>query len=146
MALNLAALTSGIQSVCADPADSAGGCAQAWADAMGDYAATVVPPSTTVVLAKQALAAALAGAFASPTAAPGMESAFATFAVSVGAGMAPAFVAAPPPSPVGFASLFAQPPPATHAAAAAALAARVQAWMVTATATPAAGGAPIPWS
>jgi hypothetical protein len=139
-------LESGIESVCSNPGPSSAACAAQWAQAMGDYTQTVAPPSLTVQAAVAALTGALSGAFASPVAAPGMESAFGAFAATVGAGMAPAFVAAPPPRPVGFASLFAQPPPVSHSAAAASMTALLDGWMRTATATPASGGAPIPWT
>lgn len=145
MALNRASLESGIVEVCTAPADSAGGCAQQWAEAMGEYAAAVVPASPAVAGAVAALAGSLAGAFASPAAAAGMEQAFATFAATVGAGMA-GFVPTPPPTPVGFASQFAQPPPLTGSAAASSMANLIDAWFRKGTATPVAGGAPISWS
>ena len=144
MALNRAALESGIAEVCTAPAGDAAGCAQQWADAMGEYASAIVPVSPAVAGAVATLAGSLAAAFSSPAAAPGMESAFKAFAATVGAGMA-GFVPTPPPSPVGFASLFGQPPPATGAAAASSMANLIDAWMRTGTATP-PGGSPIPWS
>lgn len=145
MPLNIAGLQSALSSQFANPASSSSGCAQQWADAMTQYAAAVVPPSLTVSAAGSALAASLVVAFATPAAAPGMESAFAAFAASVGAGMAPAFVGAPPPRPVGFASQFLLPSP-THAAAAASIAALIDGWARSGTATPALGGPPIPWT
>jgi hypothetical protein len=69
----------------------------------------------------------------------------ATFAATVGGGMA-GFVAVPPPAPVGFGDQFAQPHPATHAEAASAITTIVDAWMRTGTATPTAGGPPVNWS
>lgn len=112
---------------------------------MVSYASGVVPASLSVSAAGTTLATSLAGAFATPFAAPGMETAFAAFAASVGAGMAPAFLAAPPTRPVGFASQFAGPAPETHADAAASVASLVDGWMRTATATPSGGGPPTPW-
>ncbi len=145
MPLNISALQNGIQTVSQSPAPDIAGCAQQWASAATQYATAVVPPSLTVSAAGSALTAALAGAFATPLAAPGMESAFAAFAASVGVGMAPAFVAAPPPRPVGFATQFALPPPPTAAAAASAVTTLIDTWMRSATATPAVGGSPVPW-
>lgn len=59
-----------------------------------------------------------------------MESAFATFAVTVGGGMA-GYAPTPPPSPVGFASQFGGPKPETAAAAASAIASLIDTWMKT---------------
>jgi hypothetical protein len=75
-----------------------------------------------------------------------METAFATFATALATGMAPAFVAVPPPAPIGFATLFAKPYPTTHAAAAQAVSDAIDVWMKTGTATPAAGGSPQNWA
>lgn len=121
-------------------------CAQLWADAVKDYAASVVPPSTSLAVAASALEAAFTTVFAAPAAVSGLESAFTAFGASLGLGMAPAFVAVGPPGPVGFATLFTQPYPSTHAAAAAAVSGAIDTWMRTGTATPAAGGGPTPWS
>ncbi len=147
MAVNPAALQSRLASNFANPGSSFADCAQQWADAMVEYASAVVPPSTTVAAAGLALKASLASAFAIPGAAlPAMDPAFTTFATTVGAGMAAAgFIGAPPPSPVGFASLVGTTSP-THAAAAANVAGKIQTWFVTGTATPSVGGPPIPWT
>jgi hypothetical protein len=144
MPLNSAALQSGILAVCSSPGPSVAACAQQWADAMGNYASGVIPPSLTVDAAKSALVGALTSAFAT-FAPPAMETAFAAFAATVGAGMAPGFVATPPPRPVGFAALAAPPAPLSHADAAARTATLIDTWMRSATATPAAGGSPSPW-
>lgn len=146
MPLNTPGLESALVTLAANPPPTVGGCAAAWANAMGTYANAIVPPSTTVAAAVSALQSALTTAFGSPAAAPGMESAFAAFATTVGGGMAPAFVATPPPSPVGFAAQFAGTKPATHAAAGAQLRTKIDTWMRTGTATPSGGGAPVPWS
>lgn len=145
MPLDTAGLQPDIEALASSPGETVAACATQWANAMGDYAASVVPASTTVSAATSALQTALAGAFASPAAAPGMESAFSAFAASVGLGMAPAFVATPPPGPVGFAAQFLVQPP-THAAAATAIAGLIDVWMRTGTATPSGGGPPVPWS
>jgi hypothetical protein len=147
MAVNVAALQSTLASNFANPGSSFADCAQQWADAMVSYASTVVPPSTTVAVAGQALRTSLAGAFATAGGAlPLMDPAFMTFATSVGAGMAGAgFVGAPPPLPIGFASLAGTFSP-SHDAAAAVVAGKIQAWFVTGTATPVVGGPPVPWT
>lgn len=144
MPLASSKLQSGILGVCSSPADTAAGCAQQWAQAMGDYAAGIVPPSTTVPVAQSALASALAGAFVTPFAAPLMEAAFAAFAASVGGGQI-GFVPVPPPRPVGFAALLAVIAP-THADAASAVTALVDSWMRSGSSTPLVGGSPVPWS
>lgn len=144
MPLNSGKLRAGILDVCSNPAETAAGCAQQWAQAMGDYAAGIVPPSATVTAARSALATALAGAFATPFAAPLMEIAFAAFAVTVGGGQV-GFVPVPPPRPVGFAALLAVIAP-THADAATAVTTLVDTWMRSGSSTPVAGGSPVPWS
>lgn len=139
-------LSSGLAELAADPPATAAGCAQAWADAVRAYAAAVVPASTTVTAAAATLAGALSSAFQSSAAAPQMETAFTAFAASVGAGMAPAFVAVPPSGSVGFAAQFGGAMPATHAEAGDAIATRIDNWLKTGTATPAGGGAAVSWS
>ena len=75
-----------------------------------------------------------------------MESAFSTFAVTVGGGMA-GFVPTPPPAPVGFASQFAGPKPATAAAASSAIASLIDTWMKTGLSTLVAPpNTVVPWS
>ena len=124
----------GLEPICSAPPATAAACAQAWADAMEAYAADIVPPSTTVSAASTTLAGALTTAFQSPAAAPGMETAFAAFAATVGGGMV-GWAATPPPAPVGFATQFAGPKPTTHAAAASTIAGLIHSWMTTGTAT-----------
>jgi hypothetical protein len=75
-----------------------------------------------------------------------METAFASFASTVGTGMAPAFIATPPPGAVGFAAQFAGPYPETHADAGDQIGSLIDTWMRTGTAVPSGGGSPVPWS
>jgi hypothetical protein len=96
------------------PPASAASCAGLWAAAMLDYAADVVPASTTVSTAAETLATALDAAFASPTAPADFDAAFTAFAASVGGGMAPAFAATPPALPLGIGALLVESQP-THA-------------------------------
>jgi len=128
------------------PPASVHAAAQGWAAAVQAYAAACVPASAAVASATPALASALEAAFATPNAAAAMEAAFSAWALTVGAGMAPAFVATPPPGPVGFAGLFAEPYPSTHALAAQHVSGALDTWFRAGTATPSAGGAPVPWS
>ena len=149
MSLDTAGLQDDIEALCESGFENIASAASAWGDAMSGYAAAVVPASTLVATATTALKAALASAFSNTvaaTTAAAMEAAFTSFATTVGTGMAPAFVATPPPGSVGFATLFTPPFPTTHAAAASATASAIDTWMRTGTATPSGGGSPVPWS
>lgn len=146
MPLNPSGLQSSLESLFASPPMMAAQCAQAWADAAGSYGAGIIPASTTVSAAAAALAAALQSAFGSAPAAPAFDAAFMSFAVTVAAGMLPTFAGIPPPAPLGIATLLVSPQP-THAAAAAAFAALIDAWMKTGTATLVAPpNTLVPWS
>jgi hypothetical protein len=130
MAVNLSALQDALEALFSSPPDTTAACASAWADALELYAAAVVPPSTAVAAASSALASALVAAFEAPGGAPpGFDTAFATFAAAVGAGMLPANVATPP-GPPGVAAQLASPI-STHAAAAASWAQWLDTWFRT---------------
>lgn len=146
MPLVAANFSSALQSLSESPGATIADCAQLWANAFQAYAAPVAPPSVAVVAAGAVLNGQLAAAFALPNAAAAMDAACTAFALTIGAGMAPAFIAVPPPAPVGWAQLFAEPYPSTAAQAAQKISAAVDAWMRTGTATPSLGGSPIPWS
>lgn len=150
MPLALPALQSALETLFAEPPATAPECADAWSAALVDHAAGIVPASTTVPAAADALATALAAAFATPDPAPAAAAAFdaalTAFAAQVGVGMAPAFAATPPVAPLGVATLLAAPSP-THAAAAAAFAALIDAWLRTGSATLVAPPfTVVPWS
>jgi len=134
MPLNPAGLQSALESLFAESPPTAAECAQAWSDAVGSYAAGIVPPSTTVSAAAAGLTASLQSAFESPSAAPAFDAAFTSFAATVGAGMLPAFAAVPPPAPLAVAAQLAVMQD-THAAGAAAFASLIDLWMKTGTAT-----------
>lgn len=122
------------------------GCAEAWADAVGTYAMSVTPPSTTVQAATATLAQALGAAFAQPLATAAMEAAFTAFGAAVGGGMT-GYVPTPPPGPVGFTNAFASAMPQTQAEAAERMSALVDTWMRTGIATLAVPpGTVVPWS
>lgn len=145
MALDDSGLESDLEDLFGDPPATIAACAAAWADAIEQYASGVVPASTTVTTAAATLETALVSAFGSSGGAAAlMETAFATFAASVGGGMA-GFVPTPPPDLVGFALLGAEQPE-THADAAGDWAEAIHAWMTTGTATPSIGGSPVTWS
>lgn len=148
MALNSPALQNGILAVCSAPANSSAGCAQQWADAVVDFAKIIVPAVVpgTVEAAGAAMVATMTGGFSVPGGgAAAMESAFAAFALAVGAGMV-GFVPVPPPRPVGFAALAVPPAPVSHADAAARAATLIDTWMRSGSATPVSGGPPILWT
>ena len=146
MPLNPASLQTALESLFSAPPPTRAECAQAWADAIDGYAAAIVPASTTVAAGIPALASALASAFAAPSAAPGFDAAFAAFATTVAGGMLPTFTGVPPPAPLDVASLLAVTQP-THAAAAAAFAALIDAWFRTGSAVLVAPpNTVVPWS
>jgi hypothetical protein len=146
MPLNPASLQSALASLFASPPGSRAACAQAWANAVNGYAASIVPPSTTVAAAVPPLASSLEAAFGAPSAASGFDAAFAAFAVTVAGGMLPAFAGVPPAAPLNIAAQLGVNQP-THAAAAAAFAALLDAWFRTGTATLVAPpNTLVPWS
>jgi len=144
--LVVSTLQSALQSTFEHPGATIADCSSLWVSAIGSYFTPVAPPSTTVAAAQATLQTQLAAAFALPSAASAMDAACTAFAATVGAGMAPTFVAVPPPAPVNWAALFAEPYPETAAEAAQKIATALDAWARTGTATPSAGGSPIPWS
>lgn len=135
MPLVSADLEAALEDLMTNPGATAPACAALWAAAFGSYAAGVVPPSTTVAAAQATLQSALAAPFATPSAPAAMDLAFTAAAATIGTGMAPAFTAVPPPTPIGWLTLLALPYPTTAAAAAAEIAAAIHAWMLTGTAT-----------
>jgi type IV secretory pathway VirB2 component (pilin) len=124
-----------------DPPPTAAECASELAAAVGAYAASIVPASSAVAAAAATLEASLQSAYAQPSAIAPVESAFTTFATTVGGGMA-GFVAVPPAGPVGFATMNAD----TRLGAFEDLADKIDAWLRTGTATPSGGGSPVNWS
>jgi hypothetical protein len=146
MPLNPASLQSSLASLFASPPPTRAACAQAWADAVNGYAASIVPASTAVAAAVAALSSSLASAFAAPSAAAPFDAAFAAFAVTVAAGMLPTFTGVPPPGPLNVAAQLAVTQ-ATHAAAAAAWVSRIDAWFRTGTGVLVAPpNTVVPWS
>ena len=145
MPLDGPGLKTDLEAFASSPSATVALCAADWANAIASYAAAVVPASTTVSAAAATLQTALVSAFNSGAAAAPMEAAFAAFGVTVGGGMAPAFVATPPPGPVGFAGLFSLPYPSTHSAAATGVRDAIDTWAKTGSATPSGGGSPVNW-
>jgi len=132
MTLNAGTLADNLQAI--GPQATVAGAAAAWASAVGSYAAGVVPVSTTAAAATATLQTALTTVFGWAQAAYGMEIVFATFATTLGVGMAGAgFTGAPPVGSVGFAALFATPV-ANAQDAAEAVANAIHTWMTSGTA------------
>lgn len=148
MSLNPSSLQSALESLFANPPGTRAQCADAWADAIDGYATAIVPAVAPPAFAGgiAALSTALASAFAAPSAAAQFDAAFSTFAATIATGMAPAFTALPPAAPLNIAAQLAGTQP-THAAAAAAFAALIDAWFRTGTATlTAPPNTPVTWS
>ncbi len=131
MAVDKSGLDADLLAFFSDPPLPTDECATAWADAMGAYAAGVVPPSTTVVAATATLEGAVESALNGVTTPVDMDTAFQAFAVTVFGGMPP-----PPPAkipaPVGI--LFATPlatPSLTHAAGATKFADFIDTWFTS---------------
>ena len=120
--------------------------ANAWGEAVDIYAKAVIPASTAVG-AKEAFIAVMV-----PASAPGawliaFPLACTAYAVALGAGMLPAFVAVPPPAPLVIASAIALGlAKGSGEDWAKEMANLINLWMKTGTATPSGGGPPVPWS
>lgn len=141
MPLVKADLVDDLESRLSDPPPTADECAAELAQAVGAYAADIIPASTTVASAAATLETALKSAYAQPSAIAPTESAFTAFASTVGSGMA-GFTAVPPSGPVGFATMDAS----TRSGAFEALADKIDTWLKTGTATPSGGGTTVFWS
>jgi len=131
------------------------GCAESWANALASYSETMSPLLVaSPEPARIVLKASLLSAFSNPAnsadvTSTAMETAWRTFAIALGASIAPPFTSTPvnvPPGLVGFRLLFLIDPfPETHDAAADAVAGAIHSWMLTGTATNTTTGATIPW-
>lgn len=147
MPLVAAGLEADLEDLMTNHGASAAECAALWASAFGSYAGGVVPASTTVSAAQSALESALAAAFASPSALAAMDTAFTAAATTIATGMAPTFTGVPPPAPIGWAALLAEPYPETAAEAAANIAGAIDVWMKTGSAVLVAPpNTVVPWS
>jgi hypothetical protein len=119
-----------------------------WGNAINTFAGlNVLPLSSTTAQAKTAFSQLMATITAPEQADAVLKSAFAAYAATLAGGMAPAFTATPPPAIIDF------KPVATAGFAGASaktcadiMAGIILAWFKTGTATPSAGGSPIPWS
>lgn len=148
MPLAASALESAIAALTGDnsPASQAAA-AQAWADAAQAMFAGVVPASTTVAAAAATLKTALEAAFGATSGLDSaLELAFATFATTIAGGMLPLYTGVPPAGPVGFVAMLSSNRPSL-AAFAADLAAALDTWAKTGTATLVAPpNTPVTWT
>jgi hypothetical protein len=151
MPLDPPSLINDLTNLTTNPPPDPAGCATAWAQAMGDYAKAIVPPSSALPAALVKFQADMAAAFVITAGAVAeVELAFTTLGAAVAAGMLlpsppPGIVGAtPPPPPVGFVNLFAQGNPATAQQGASGVAGIVDTWMRKGTVIPATGS-PINW-
>lgn len=127
------------------PPPTTAACAQAWANALGGYAAGISFPSTTLVAATNTLSLSLLS-FNTPGAAVAvLEAGFAVFAATLAVGMLPDFAATPPPGPVGFAT-FVLSTRDTYEQAARAAATLIDTWMRTGIAINVLTSASFPWN
>jgi hypothetical protein len=149
MPIDVPGMKSGLESGFATGASTYAAAATSWSNAIQSGVAAIVPASVSVSAAASTLQGQLASAFAldvsAPWGVPAMELAFTAFALTVGGGMAPAFIAVPPIGPVGFSSLFSTTYPSASAAATA-ISNAITTWLETGTAAPASGGGAVPWA
>ncbi len=143
MPLDTPGLTSGLTTLFSGPPSGFDGCAEEWGDVVESYSTDIVPISTAVAAAVATLKTDLEAAFRAGQAdgtgvvlASQLETAFATFAATVGVGMLPLFSATPPPGLVGWLPALQETPfPETHAIAANKYSSLIDTWMRTGTAT-----------
>jgi hypothetical protein len=121
--------------------------ADKWSTAVNNYASAVVPASTTAAQAKTAMQAALTGMSAPGAALVQLPTSFTVYATTLAVGMAPTYVGTPPPAPIILTPAFTIGSAGGSAAdVIQQLVLIIDLWFRTGTATPSAGGAPIPWS
>ena len=119
-----------------------------WSDAVKIYASSVVPPSMGANDAAASFESIMSAVNADlANFMPLSITAFASFAAILGTGMAPAFIATPPATPINLAVVI----PVgiaggTADTIATTMAAIIDTWFRTGLAVPSVGGAAIPWS
>lgn len=136
MALNGFALAASLNPLFSTPPDNIEACASAWADAMEQYARTVVPTSFTAAAAAAQLKGDLTTAFQDNTSTvliAFLEIAFIKFAATVGLGMA-GYSAVPPSGFVGFNDFYGTYAD-SHSKAVANFLEKIDTWMRTGTST-----------
>lgn len=140
MPLIATTLQSKLRILFSDPPQTTPECAQKWAEAMQVYAATVVPPSTTLAAAVQGLQGALSGMSASGAAVQVFTAAFSAFGVTLAGGMP---VGTGPAVPPAIPFILPVAPTDQPDVAAQAIATAIDAWMRTGLSAPPAS---LPWA
>lgn len=119
-----------------------------WADAVNKYGSKVTPASTTAQVAKSAFQSIMSGI--NVEAGNGLAlfvSAFTAYTLQIGLGMAPSFIAIPPPIPIILAPTFAiGNSGGTAEEVSDSMANAIDIYFKTGTATLSSGGAPIFWT
>ena len=119
--------------------------AQKWSEAIGDYAQSIVPPTTTISQAKSAMNSVISGITNNGVAQ--LPISFTNFAASLAIGMQPAFTGTPPSVPVDFSSIY---PIGLGGGSSEqvinAMAAIIDAWFRTGIAVNNTSGVSVPWS
>lgn len=122
--------------------------AERWSTIINNYASSVIPASLGSAAAKLALQTTLLGI--DPNTQNGLvlfANGLTAYAAALGAGMAPAFIAVPPPIPIVLSTMSAAGlAGASGSDCASILATLIDTWFRTGTATPSGGGSPIFWS
>lgn len=122
--------------------------AERWSKVVNDYASTVVPFSTTSVVAKAAFKSTMLAITPSPPNGLALlTTAFSTYASTLAGGMQPGFTATPPTSPINLAPVISLGMSgASGAVIAASLANVIHSWFKTGLATNNSSGTTILWS
>jgi len=129
--------------------DNMGGVVESWANAINDYAKSVVPTSTTSEQAKEAFKSTMLGMSSElGNGAVILPLAFTNYATALALGMAGAgFIGTPPVAPINLAPIIAAGlGGASGEIIANSFTVVVDIWFRTGTATPTAGGSPIIWT
>ncbi len=122
--------------------------AEAWADALDVYGINVIPISVGASAGRIAfINTFLTMTEIPPTGAAIFPLCFVNYAIPIAAGMLPAFVGTPPPSPPNFAPVIAAGTGgASNAVCLDLMVIVIDTWMRTGTAVPSGGGSTINWS
>jgi len=116
-----------------------------WANVVKVYSSTIVPPSATLETAKSGFYTTMLNMDLG-IGRTIFQSAFLQFTLLLAAGMTPAFIGTPPPTPINFSSLYALPLDTDINTKIEVFATIIDAWFRTGTATPSGGGSPILWN
>ena len=134
MALDSAGLAGDLNTLFSAPPDTINACASDWASALNSYASAIIPASTTVTAASNALGTTLQTTFSNnddPAMLVTLEANFKTWAAAIGTGMV-GYNSVPPAGNIGFSGFADQ---ASHGGAALVWTVAINAWMITGVST-----------